>query len=217
MAFGPVEARRIRNPVCEPLWSGRRALVDVTRFDVTIRNENGDELEGFDDLRSAIAEASRAVESILDGYLVPAPLRSTAGVRLVPGQDSMVTPGQLTRQMFLGGGGRNERAEAIERERARQVAIHPEAPTAFVAVDLLWLDGEPLLDVPLLERKRLLESVLEDTELVRRTVAVRPPVEAWYAQWRALGFVEVAIKDANGRYTPGGVSRDWAISLMPRR
>ena len=38
---------------------------------------------------------------------------------------------------------------------------------AFVATDLLWLDGTPLDDIPLLERKRLLDGVLEASYLVR--------------------------------------------------
>ncbi len=45
---------------------------------------------------------------------------------------------------------------------------------AFVAIDLLWLDGEPLDDVPLLERKRLLDTVLAQSRLVRVTPFVRP-------------------------------------------
>ena len=35
---------------------------------------------------------------------------------------------------------------------------------AFVAVDLLELGGEPLLDVPLQERRRLLESIVDEIE-----------------------------------------------------
>jgi ATP-dependent DNA ligase len=95
--------------------------------------------------------------------------------------------------------------------------LPPNAPTAIVAVDLLWLDGESLIDVPLLERKRLLESALLDHELVRRTMVVRPPVEAWYGQWRALGFREFAVKGANSRYRPGTVSPHWATQIIPRR
>jgi hypothetical protein len=29
MAFGFKDARRIKDPVCEPLWSGERILVEV--------------------------------------------------------------------------------------------------------------------------------------------------------------------------------------------
>jgi hypothetical protein len=58
---------------------------------------------------------------------------------------------------------------------------------------------------------------MADHELVRRSVAIRPPVEAWYAQWKALGFHEIAVKEANSRYEPGGVSSEWAITEIPRR
>ena len=44
---------------------------------------------------------------------------------------------------------------------------------AFVATDLLWLDGTPLDDVPLLERKRLLDGVLDASFLVRVTPFVQ--------------------------------------------
>jgi len=67
MAFGPVEAKKIRDPVCEPLWAGRRVLADVSNGDVRLRDENGEPLIGFDALRAAIAESAVAVELIVDG------------------------------------------------------------------------------------------------------------------------------------------------------
>jgi ATP-dependent DNA ligase len=217
MAFSDREPKHIKDPLCEPLWAGRRSLVHVDRYGVTIRDEEAAELEGFEVLREAILGASQAVELVLDGYLMPGPLRSNPVADVAPGSESMVTPGQLTRQMFLGGGGRNARREAIERAEARRVELAPEGPTAFVAVDLLWLDGESLLQVPLLERRRLLESALLEVDLVRRSVAVRPPVEAWYAQWKTFGIQEFAVKEANSRYVPGGTSRDWVTAPIPRR
>ncbi|MBW3613199.1 MAG: hypothetical protein KY392_04985, partial [Chloroflexi bacterium] len=50
---------------------------------------------------------------------------------------------------------------------------------AFVAMDLLELDGEPLLDVPFQERRRLLESVLEEGMHARVSPAVKQPVCGW--------------------------------------
>jgi hypothetical protein len=88
--------------------------------------------------------------------------------------------------------------------------------SAFVAVDLLLADQDLLFDAPLLERKRLLDAVLTIGEHVRRGPHVRPPAENWYGQWRSLGFGEVAVKAANGRYLPGQRSPDWAIAPIPR-
>ena len=49
-------------------------------------------------------------------------------------------------------------------------------PAALVATDLLWIDGQPLLDIPLLERRRVLDSALGEGELVRRSKA-RPAAD----------------------------------------
>ena len=80
---------------------------------------------------------------------------------------------------------------------------------AFVAVDLLRLDGQSLLDVPLLERKRLLESILEQGQLVRVSVVCRPPVDHWVASWQSAGLRGGMMKSANGRYIPGDRTPEW--------
>src|SRR3990172_4892637 len=178
MPFGRTSFRSVKNGIWEPLWGGRRVLIDV--------------------------------------HLLPAPLRDTRGAESIAGLDSLPSAGQMGRQFLMGSGG-TERREKIEAAQARRVALPSPSPTAFVAIDLLWLDGQPIIDVPLAERKRLLESVLLEGDIVRRTVAVRAPVEAWYGQWHALGFREVAVKDANSRYTPGTPGNDWATALIPRR
>ncbi len=217
MAFGLQEPKRIRDPLCEPLWSGRRVLAEIAADRVTLRDEDGLVLDGYDRLRMALKEAAYATDLIVDGYLLPAPIRDTVGAEALPGMETTPTASQISRQMLLGGGGTNKRREQRELAAAREVDLPPDAPTAMVAVDLLWLDGQPLVDVPLLERKRLLDAVLVDHELVRRTVLVRPPVEAWYAQWRALGFREYAVKAANSRYQPGGASDHWTTAPIPKR
>jgi len=217
MPYGRTAARNVRNGIWEPLWGGQRALIDIFGADVRIRDQHGEALDGYDLLREAILTSARSAEMVADGYLLPAPLRDTAGATSVIGSDSVMTAGEMGRQFLLGGGFGGERRAEIEAEQARRVALPSSSPTAFVAIDLLWLDGESLLDVPLMERKRLLESVLLDGEVVRKTMTVRSPVEAWYAQWRALGFREVAVKDANSRYTPGAPSPAWATALIPRR
>jgi ATP-dependent DNA ligase len=217
MPFGRTGARAVRDGLWEPLWAGRRALVDVLGGRVRIRNEHDEALEGFDILREAIRERVRADELVLDGYLMPAPLRSSVGAEAPMGMDSVMTPAQAGRQLILGGGIGNDRREELIAAQSRRRSLPSASPTAFVAVDLLWIDGEPIVDVPLLERKRLLESALEDGEIVRRTVAVRPPVEVWFAQWRALGFHQLAVKGANSRYTPGRPNGEWATAFIPKR
>lgn len=86
----------------------------------------------------------------------------------------------------------------------------PEADRrAFVAVDLLELDGESLLDVPLQERRRLLASVVDERVQVRVSPAVKQPIDGWLLGWRAAGFTHYLAKHQNSRYRPGERTDDW--------
>ena len=87
----------------------------------------------------------------------------------------------------------------------------------FVAIDLLWLDDTSLLDVPLLERRRLLDAVLVESDVVRLGAFVRPPIETWVGSWRSQGFAGLTYKAANSRYLPGQPNPDWVVTGMPRR
>lgn len=80
---------------------------------------------------------------------------------------------------------------------------------AFVAVDLLELDGEQLLDVPFQERRRLLDSVVEESLQVRVSPVVKQPVAGWLAGWRRIGFTHYLARHQNARYHPGQQREDW--------
>lgn len=217
MPFGGGRLDTISDPLVEPVWGGLRVLVHVADGRTVIRDREGLEVEVQQTLLESIASCSLASELVLDGHLVQGPLRDTTGIRVSPDVDAVRTARESTRHFFLGRLGTPRRDLVAEKEAAVALASAATSTMAFVAVDLLWLDGESLLDVPLLERKRLLESVLSDAELVRRTIAVRPPIETWHAQWLSLGFREMAIKGANSRYTPGEPNPEWAIALIRRR
>lgn len=207
--FGLARARDVRDPIVEPLWRGARVLVHVTGTAAELCDEDGERLEFAGPLPEAIAAAALADGLVLDGYLTVQPARSTEGV--VVGRLEAPGAGEIMGQMLFG-------SRAAER-LAHAVPVRAEAgeAIALVAVDILALEGEPLLDVPLLERKRLLESALAESDLVRLGAFVRPPVEPWLASWRAMGFVELAFKAANGRYTPGERNAGWARAPIPRR
>jgi len=217
MAYGHERPWKIADPLCEPLWGGRRVLVEVAGGNVDIRGTDGADVEGYDDLRAAIADAAFADELLMDGALLPAPLRDTEGARVRVGMDAVKTPTERVKHVFIGESPLTGKRQALAVADEARLPGPGDEPAAFVATDLLWIDGQSLLDIPLLERKRVLESALDERELVRRTMVVRPPVEMWFAQWRALGFEEVTFKGANGRYLPGAVAPDWTVIVMPRR
>ena len=120
--------------------------------------------------------------------------------------------------MLIGDRGdrRDRLADRID-EIERRASVNPFVEVAFVAVDLVWLDDESLCGVPLLERKRILESVLAESRLVRLGIYVKPPIARWIGAWRSLGFRRMAFKGANSRYIPGSKNPHWALADLPRR
>ncbi len=204
----------VRDPILEPIWSGTRVLAhyhDSENEDewgqVLVLDEYGDDAsmdapQAVDQLRRAI----KATEAVVDGVITQE--ATAGGENTAIGLFPTVNP---LRKFFLGGTPDSD------------VKYEPRGPrrpgaAAFVAVDLLSVDGQPLFDVALLERKRILESVIEQSELVRVSPWVRPPVRSWFNTWRSAGLRGVIMKGSNSRYRPGEETTEWAyVERMPRR
>jgi bifunctional non-homologous end joining protein LigD len=82
-------------------------------------------------------------------------------------------------------------------------------PLAYMVFDLLHLDGHSLLDLPLVERKRLLAARLRPDGLVRFASHVEGDGRAFVAAAAERGLEGVVAKRAASRYQPGRRSRDW--------
>ncbi len=161
----------------------------------------------FSRIADAITEAAQAGELILDGFLTVEPTQLASEMPIQ--RDTGPTAGQMMQQYLVGS--RFSRPAPVEHH------LNPDRPIAFVAVDLLSIDGSLLLDVPLLERKRILDTSLRQGDLVRITPFVRPPIGSFVATWRGLGFGALAYKSANSRYLPNAENNDWSILPMPPR
>jgi hypothetical protein len=210
--FGGQTAQSVNDPIIEPLWGGLRTIVRIGfGAKPEIVDERGETILDLPEIVAAIEEARRASSLVVDGYLTGQATRTTEGVML-SGPESP-SAGEMAAQLFLGSAGRR-RSRDLAKSQEHQA---DDGPPAFVAVDLLLVDDEPLVDVPLLERKRILEGVLEESDLVRRTAFVRPPIDPWLGTWRSIGFGELAYKAANSRYLPGQPNPDWATARIPSR
>jgi bifunctional non-homologous end joining protein LigD len=92
----------------------------------------------------------------------------------------------------------------------QEAFVRPAAPReVFVVVDLLEVDGESLLDVPLLERKRQLAAIVRASQNVRLTPFVRRGFRSWRDTLEAQGFKQFVVKKVNSRYRPGETNDDW--------
>jgi hypothetical protein len=217
--FGKKALYEVADPLVEPLWSGPRVFGVVTAAGATLVHD-GEALAGPAEVVDALGTARQADGLVLEGVLSQQALSTGEGAYTAL-DDKESNPGFVSRLIMPGGRKREQllrekeqAAKAVElRKKELEAALGERS--AFVATDLLWLDGEALLDVPLLERKRLLEAVLGESELVRRTSFVRPTAGGSLIAWRALGFAMLAYKAANSRYRPGEVNDAWATAPAP--
>ncbi|MFL5648032.1 MAG: hypothetical protein ACJ776_06535 [Chloroflexota bacterium] len=209
--YGKSSPGKVVDPIIEPLWIGVRSLVGVDPDAATIVDEDGVIVEGFDDITASLVDVLRATGLVLDGFLTR---QATQPAGLV-GAWSDESP---TMGSFIG----LRRNRAVDTLKLREDALAArnfdvDDEISYVATDLLWLDDTLLVDIPLLERRRILESVLGESDLVRIGAFIRPPIMSWVGSWKAQGFDGLTYKAANSRYHPGEMTKDWAISGMPRR
>lgn len=214
--FGPRSVKKIADPVVEPQWAGIRVIASA-QDGAAAMFDDGEAVPHDEVSRALGAMLWRTTGSaILDGYLTkqahPQETPVATGLEEAPSSTELFT------QTFFGLKLGKRAAETRRREaEARASYIRPDDRVTLLATDLLYLDGTWLLDVPLLERRRLLESVLPGDELVRPGPYVRPPIDSWLTSWRAQGFTGITFKDANSRYVPGGTAMEWATAPMPSR
>lgn len=195
-------SRTVTDPIVEPLWEGVRVLVHAKERAIRLIDEDGDDVgREFAIIVEALRDAIAAGDAVLDGWVTDQATRSGEGLALA----TVEAP----RGMGLFRAPRPVPPRPVPHDRPGTIA--------FVAVDMLVLDGTELLDLPLLERKRLLESVVLESELVRTSPFVRPPLERWLPSWQAIGFKGAVLKAANGRYAPGSVADDWFVTRPLQR
>ena len=200
-------ARAVSNAVLEPIWDGDHVLLhfDAEReapeveARLWIIDEFGEAPESADAaLLAEVRNAIRASQAVIDGFLTRQATRSPETVSTAPQLKTSVS------LMY----GRKVDAEIAPMPEKEPTAV------AFVAVDLLRVDGQDLFDVPLLERKRILDSVVEQSERVRVSPYTQPPLDPWLRAWKAAGFRGAMLKAANSRYVPGRETDEWQEATL---
>ena len=96
--------------------------------------------------------------------------------------------------------------------------LRREVPVALVIFDLLWVDGRAVLDEPLQERRRLLESLgVEHPFLLARVEEATSPadLDRIFAETRERGNEGLMVKDPDSPYTPGRRGLAWLKLKRP--
>src|SRR5690606_18078335 len=80
----------------------------------------------------------------------------------------------------------------------------------YYVFDLLWLDGYDLRDVPLHERKDLLQSIVPASGLIRYSENFEVTASELFEQAERLSLEGIMAKKADSVYVSGKRTRDWA-------
>jgi DNA ligase-1 len=93
-----------------------------------------------------------------------------------------------------------------------------EVPVVLVVFDLLWLDGRPLLDEALEDRRKLMEGLgLQHPFLLARVEEATGPdhLDRIFAETRERGNEGLMVKDPLSPYTPGRRGLAWLKLKRP--
>ncbi|MFA7356440.1 MAG: non-homologous end-joining DNA ligase [Methanothrix sp.] len=82
-------------------------------------------------------------------------------------------------------------------------------PATYIVFDVLYVEGENVMDRPLIERKEILKEVLQETDSVTITDYIAERGEAYYQAAVELGLEGIVAKLKSSQYLPGTRSSDW--------
>jgi len=165
----------------EPSWGGERALAMVGPA----------ELAGTGDVR--ILD--------VDGRDLTQALPELAGLAVRVAARAAILDGEL---VVVDASGR-----ADARALARRLDGHPGPSAAFLAFDLLLLDGRSLLSQPLVRRREALRRVLRPGDEVVAVPAIATEGIALYEAAVAQGIAGIMARQRSSPYLPGVRSRLW--------
>ncbi|MEA2610614.1 MAG: bifunctional non-ous end joining protein LigD [Chloroflexota bacterium] len=172
----------------EPWWGGERAFVMIGPA----------EAEGAGEVR--IRDAS--------GRDLTSALPELSGLAVRVAARSAILDGEL---VVVDGAGRADAAGL-----ARRLAGQDGRPVAFLAFDLLHLDGRTLISQPLVRRRQTLRRVLRPGDEVVAVPAIATEGIALFEAVVAQGVGGVLARQRQSPYLPGVRSRLWRYIAATR-
>jgi bifunctional non-homologous end joining protein LigD len=168
--------------IFEVKWGGVRAIAELDTNRVAIHGRNLRDLTPLYPEVSALAGCLDATHALVDGEIV------AWGAETLPSFD-------LLRPRLL-------RPEAPVAPRAR-------SPVIYFVFDLLELDGESLLEQPLVERRNRLHERLKPHRVVQAGDFVLNDGVAFFDAVQAHGLEGIVAKEKHSVYRPGEQSSAW--------
>jgi DNA ligase D-like protein (predicted ligase)/DNA ligase D-like protein (predicted 3'-phosphoesterase) len=169
-----------RDWIFEVKWDGIRAISYVTA-DFSIKSRNNKELrQNFPELEEL---KDLTENTVLDGEIIT------------------IKEGNADFQTVI------ERSKATSAYEIRYLA--QKFPATYVVFDIIEKDGKPLINLPLIERKRILKESLKEGKNVVLSVFVEEEGEAYYEAALEKGSEGIVAKKKTSLYEPGIRSGNW--------
>ena len=105
-----------------------------------------------------------------------------------------------------------ERSKTTSAENVKYLSR--ESPANYVVFDILEKDGNPLLQLPLTERKKLLKEYVREGSYVVLSAFVETDGEAYYKAALAKSMEGIMAKKKDSQYEPGARSANW-LKIKP--
>ncbi len=209
----PMLATAVDKPFSDESWlyemklDGYRveAVIKDGRVRLWTRNKQ-DAARYFPDLAEARPTWINATTAIVDGEVVALNDEGLPDFSLL--QDRTGMRGFTSK--------RGERTPRTHAETDGASEDRPRARLAYFLFDLIYLDGQSLVGVPLEERKKLLKISLRDHAVVHYAAHIERDGEDFYAAARKQGLEGIVAKLRRSRYEPGRRSRSW-LKIKIRR
>jgi len=104
--------------------------------------------------------------------------------------------------------------ELQKRLRKKNVTeqIIAEVPVVYVVYDVVYLNGEQIINMPLKQRKEILSNISFREPIVNAyqyTVSSEQSIIAMFEKSRDIGYEGLVLKDPDSRYYPGKRGRYW--------
>ena len=173
----------------EPKLDGQRVIVTVGPDGVVVTNRRGGEITATYPELAGLAEALAPHALVLDGEVV-----------------TFNEKGQTSFQ-------RLQRRMHVIQPTTRLLA---DTPVVFVAFDLLWLDGELLVDGPQSERRELLESLAIKGRAWQTAPVLDASPEELLEACRQAGLEGLMVYPSSrgGAPAPRAASGQWTIRAL---
>jgi len=178
--------RPFDNPewIFEVKWDGVRCLLHLSQGEARLQSRS---LRDVTAIYPEIASASEEIDAsaaVIDGEIVALDDSNRPSFELLQQRINLHSPDEIE-------------------------AASERIPTTLYSFDLLYLDGESLMNVPIEERKNRLRRILRGRPRLEYSDHVEGDGVAFYRKAEEMGLEGVVAKRKGSIYQPGIRSSDW--------